>query len=159
MEPTKRVLLNGSEYVIGRLDTFQALEVVRLAAPVLPILFSGIFDGLLKLTQEKHRGEPDRPGADLDEVVTLLSVSEPLLKAVAAMPQDDFKRIVSTCLSCVEKKSGERSYRSVIANGVPFSDLGAADALMLTLHVLTREVRPFGAALFASASGKSSEVK
>ena len=47
----------------------------------------------------------------------------------------------------MEKKRGG-VYGPVIAEGVPMDDVPAADALILTLQVLIREIRPIGAALF-----------
>ena len=141
LEP-RHITLNGTEYCIGRLDMFQALDVVRLAGPSLPVLFSSVIAGVMKMLHEQGE-EPA-----LDQVAVALASAQPVLERVAAMPQADFRQLVSTCLSCVERRGTDKRFFSVLVNGVPQDDFPAADALVLTLHVLVREIRPIGAALF-----------
>lgn len=143
------VKVGDAEYRLGKLDLFSSLEVSRLAAPTLPILFSGVIEGFLHMWQEKS-GASESAGM-MDELVMVLSVSKPLLDQIAAMPKEQFDSIVSTCLSCVEKKRG-KLWSPVIKDGVPFDDLSAGDSLILTLRVLIREIRPIGAAFFGMAS-------
>lgn len=145
MDP-KHTNVNGSEYCIGRLDMFKALNAARIVSPVMPALFSGVLENFVQQWRvsrdEKGGGE-----AWVAELAVLLSVSQPVLDRIAQMPAADFGALVSDCLSCVEKKRGG-VYGPVIAEGVPMDDVPAADALILTLQVLIREIRPIGAALF-----------
>ena len=148
LEP-KHVTLNGTEYIIGRLDLFQALEAARLAGPSLPVLFAGVIEGVVRMCSE----DKDMPPSD--QIAAALAVSKPLLDSVASIPQKDFKTLVSTCLSCVERKSAAGGFAPVLVDGVPYSDFPAADALVLVIHVLVREIRPIGAALFSLGSAKA----
>lgn len=149
MEPSKIVKVGGAEYSIGRLDMFQALNAARLASPALPVLFSGVIEGFLKMWQE--RGADEKTEDFASELVMALTVAQPLFDRVAAMPKKDFDELVSTCLSCCRKRRG-KEFSPVMHDGVPFDDLAPGDALVLTLQVLVREIRPIGAALFGMAS-------
>jgi hypothetical protein len=148
MEP-KHVTINGSEYVIGRLDCFQALNVSRLASPVIPFLFSGVVKAFLELWKQQAGKESNEDFAG--QLAIALSCAQPLFDRLAKMPKEDFNEILSICLSCVEKKRG-KTYGAVINEGVPFDDVGSADVLRLALEVVVREIRPIGAALFGMAS-------
>lgn len=148
LEP-EHTVVGGVEYCIGRLDLFQALDAARLAGPSLPALFSGVIEGIVRMcAEDKNMPAPE-------QIATALAASQPLLERIAAMPQKDFKTLVSTCLSCVERKTPAGKFAPVLVEGIPYSDFPAADALVLTLHVLVREIRPIGAALFALGSEKA----
>lgn len=149
MEP-KHVTINGAEFVIGRLDLFQALNVARLVAPAIPALFGGVLEGLMKAAQKEEKDQADAYG---DLAMTLLA-AQPLFNVIAAMRKEDFEAIISTCLSCVEKKRGN-GYGPVIAEGVPMDDINVFDAIALSVHVIIREIRPFMNALDASSATKS----
>jgi hypothetical protein len=142
MEP-KHVTLNGSEYSIGRLNLFQALDVCRLVSPMLPALFGGVLDGLVKISETAKEGEEQDTAA---QIALALTVSQPLFAKIAEMPKDDFQTVISTCLSCVEKKRG-KGWGKVIADGVPMDDVSVFDAIALSVHVIVRELRPFMNAL------------
>nr|DAG77437.1 MAG TPA: tail assembly chaperone protein [Caudoviricetes sp.] len=148
MDP-KHVTINGSEYVIGRLDCFQALNVARLASPVIPYLFSGVIKAFLELWKEKGEQTPNEDFGG--QLAMALSCAQPLFDRLAQMPKKDFNEILAICLSCVEKKRG-KTFGPVVNEGVPYDDVGSADVLRLALEVVVREIRPIGAALFGMAS-------
>lgn len=143
---TKHVTINGAEYSIGRLDLFQALDVCRLVSPMLPALFGGVLDGLVKISDKAKDGDDSDVAA---QIAIALTVSQPLFAKVAAMPKDDFQSVISTCLSCVEKKRG-KGWGKVIADGTPMDDIGVFDAIALSVHVIVRELKPFMTALSPS---------
>ena len=152
IEQSKRVNVGGSEYVLNRLDCFQALNAARLAAPALPVLFSGVIEGFLRVWMD----EKGRASSDEDftrELSMMLAVAQPLFDRVADMKKEDFDSLLSLCLGCVEKRRGN-SFSPVIQGGVVMDDVPAGDALVLALQVIIREIRPIGAALFSSATAR-----
>ena len=151
IEQSKRVTVGGSEYVLNRLDCFQALNVARLAAPALPVLFSGVIEGFLKVWREGKGGNSDEDFTR--ELSMMLAVAQPLFDRVAEMKKDDFDALMATCLGCVEKQRG-KGFSPVIQGGVVMDDVPAGDALVLALQVIVREIRPIGAALFTTATAR-----
>lgn len=157
LEP-KTISVGEHTYLLGRLDMFKALEVSRLAAPLLPVLFHEV---LSRLALEALRGkESTTPDERIEEVGRLIQISEPILKAVAALPEKDFTKIVRTCLSCAERKlDSDRGWARVInADGVlMYADMSQHDIWSIVLHVMARELRPTIAALglFAGAAAQA----
>ncbi|HIU85202.1 MAG TPA: hypothetical protein IAC66_07555 [Candidatus Aphodousia gallistercoris] len=146
-----KITLDGEEYVIGSLTIFDSLNLSRLTAPVLPILFNKVFANAIKaLFASKKLKE-----ASLEDVITeinaVVGLSEPLFVRIAQLPEEDYKRVINICLSCVERKQGEHWFK-VWENGVPrFDDMDTATIFNLVIRVIVRELHPFIAALLKSA--------
>ena len=147
----EHITLDGCEYVLGRLDMFQSLNLTRLVSPLLPVLFSDVFGNAIKtLFASKELKE-----ASLEDVIAeinlIVSISEPVLVRFAQLPEADYKKIIDTCLGCIERKQGDHWFR-VWENGVPrFDDMETATVLNLVFRVIVRELRPFIAAYAKSA--------
>lgn len=146
LEP-KKVTLNKVEYVIGRLDLFQSLNVSRLVSPILPIIFhetlSKIADAIIASRSETEAEIEDK----LKEIANLLLICQPVLKEISQMKREDFETVIQTCLGCVERKV-DKSFTKVCSDGVIlFDDIDQGSALVLVFHVLARELRPTIAAL------------
>lgn len=146
LEPTK-ISVGGHTYILGRLDMFEALDVCRRAAPVLPILFHEVLSKValevLKSKDEATSTAEDR----IDELGKLIYLSAPALQAIAAMPRDDYLTIIRVCLSCVERRVGKTWAKVVVDGSLMFQDIEQADVLQLVIRVLGRELRPTIAAL------------
>lgn len=156
MEPTK-FTVGGHEYLIGRLDLFQSLNLSRLTGPILPVIFHEVLSKValevLNSKDEKEATTDDR----IEAVGKLIYLSAPALQAIAKMPEKDFKTVISTCLSCAERHNG-KTWTRVLVEGQPaFADITQQEALTIVFHVLARELRPTIAALglFGSAAADS----
>lgn len=147
LEPTK-IKVGPHTYMLGRLDMFEALDVCRRAAPILPILFHEV----LKSKDEGEASAEDR----IDELGRLISMSQPALKAIAAMPRDDYMTIIRVCLSCAERKVGKTWAKVVVDGNLMFTDIEQADVLQIVIRVLGRELRPTIAALLGLGGAAAS---
>lgn len=152
VQQPERVTLDGNEYVIGRLTLFQSLNLTRLVSPLLPVLFSDVFSNALKtLLVSKEMGE-----ASLEDVIReinlIVGISEPVLIRFAQLPESDYRKIIDTCLGCVERKQDDHWFY-VWENGVArFDDMETATIFNLVFRVIVRELRPFIAAYTKSAN-------
>ena len=153
LEP-KIITVGEHQYTLGRLDMFQALNVSRLAAPLLPILFHEVFS---RVAMELLKGDEKTDEERVEAIGRLVQMSEPLLRAIATMPEKNFETIVRTCLSCAERKVG-RSWARVMLDGqLAFQDITQHEVLSIVIHVLCRELRPTIAALGLCAGAAVSE--
>lgn len=150
LEP-KKVSCGGFEYLIGRLDLFESMNLSRIAAPILPILFHEVLSKVaLEVMNSKDEKEAT-PEDRIEEIGRLIYLSTPILQAIAKMPREDFDTVIHTALSCVERKVG-KTWQKVMRDGVlAFDDIDQQTAFTLVIHVLTRELRPTIAALGFSA--------
>lgn len=146
LEP-KRVTLDGSEYLVNRLDLFEAMNLSRVCAPILPVLFHEVLSRVaLAVLKSKPEGEAT-PEDRIAEIGALIQLSTPILKAIAAMPREDFDGVIKTALGCVERQVGKK-WQKVMKDGVlVFDDIDQQMAFTLVIHVLARELRPTIAAL------------
>lgn len=146
LEP-KKVELDGSTYLINRLDLFEAMNLSRICAPILPILFHEVLSRVaLAVLKSKPEGEAT-PEDRVTEIGALIQLSTPILKAIAAMPREDFDAVIKTALGCIERRVG-KSWQKVMKDGVlAFDDIDQQMAFTLVIHVLARELRPTIAAL------------
>lgn len=143
MNEPVHITVSGREYVLGRLNLFDALEVSRLIAPIAPILLSEVIGKLAAELQDENA----KPEERLLTIATLLSASQPVLKIISEMPRADFQSIITMCLSVVEKKTAS-GYARLMQNGqLMFDDLDTMSAIALTIHVIARELNPIIASL------------
>lgn len=143
MNEPVHITVSGREYVLGRLNLFDALEVSRLIAPIAPILLSEVIGKLASELQDENA----KPEERLLTIATLLSASQPVLKIISEMPRADFQSIITMCLSVVEKKTAA-GYARLMQNGqLMFDDLDTMSAIALTIHVIARELNPIFASL------------
>lgn len=146
LEP-KNLTLNGLEFSIGRLDLFDALNVSRIVAPILPVLLSETLGALVQ-AMDKSKSVDDASEADrISELARLIVLCEPVFKSIASMPRADFESVVKTCLSACEIRVG-KSWSRVVQNGqMMFDNIDQTTALILCVQVIWRELNPIVAAL------------
>ena len=139
----KRISLNGQEYLIGRLDLFQALNLSRLCSPILPILFSHVFANVARQIAQSKDSDKASIDEKLDEIASLIAVCEPVFDRLAAMPEADFKTIVFTGLSAVSRSQDGKTWAPMVNdNALMFDDIELASLIQIIAHVLVRELRP-----------------
>lgn len=158
LEPTK-CTVGGREYMLGRLDMFEALDVARRAAPILPIIFHEVLSKvMLEVLQSKD--DASATAADrVEEMGKLIYMSAPALQAIAAMPKDDYLTIIKTCLSCAERRVDKTWAKVMIDGNLMFQDLTQAEVMELVIRVLCRELRPTIDALLGVAGAAQSASK
>ena len=143
MNEPVHITVSGREYVLGRLNLFDALEVSRLIAPIAPILLSEVIGKLAAELQDENA----KPEERLLTIATLLSASQPVLKIISEMPRADCQSSIPMCLSVVEKNTAS-GYARLMQNGqLMFDDLDTMSAIALTIHVIARELNPIIASL------------
>lgn len=157
LEP-KKVKVGGIEYMIGRLDLFEAMNLSRICAPILPVLFHEVLSRVALAVLQSKKEEEATPEERIEEIGMLIHMSTPILQAIAKMPRDDFETVIRTGLSCIERRVG-KSWQKVMQNGeLIFDDIDQQTAFTLVVHVLARELRPTIAALGFSA-GAAAQAK
>lgn len=146
LEP-KKVTVGGIEYMVGRLDLFEAMNLSRICAPILPVLFHEVLSRVALAVLQSKDEEAATPEERIAEIGTLIQLSTPILKAIAAMPREDFDAVIKTSLGCIERRVG-KTWQKVMKDGVlAFDDIDQQMAFTLVVHVLARELRPTIAAL------------
>ena len=113
--------LGEHRYRIGRLDAFTQLFIVRRLLP-----------GLGKLTD--YAG--DGPGQSLALAA----------EAFASLRDEDMRYIVDTCLEAVERRQPGGGWAPLRSRGALMYDMGLADMLRLSYHVMAENLRDFFAA-------------
>lgn len=150
LEP-QNLVLGENEYIIGRLDMFQSLNLTRLAAPFLPVLFNDVFKNVIKSLFESKKLKEAKIDDVLNEISVAITVCEPVLIRFAQLPQDDFNTIIKTCLSCVERKQDKHWFKVMESGVLRFTDIDQYEVLNLCFRVIVRELRPIIAAYVQSA--------
>ena len=158
LEP-KKVKVGEHEYMIGRLDLFEASNLSRLCAPILPVLFHEVLSRVALEVLKSKDSETATPEERITEIGQLISICEPVLKAIADMKRADFETVLRTALSCVERKQG-KTWAKVMPDGVlAFDDIDVQTCFTLVIHVLSRELRPTIAALGLFAGAAAAKKK
>ena len=136
---TPTLTLNGIEYSVSKMNALDSLMLSRLVAPVLPAIFHDVIGGLVKAIRSK-------PGTDADkmnEVSLLLSTCEPVLQAIADMPDERWTKIITLCLGTVQRNTG-KTWASIMPQGkLLFDDIDAADVLRLVVLVIQVNLKSF----------------
>ena len=157
LEP-KKVTVGGIEYMIGRLDLFEAMNLSRICAPILPVLFHEVLSRVALAVLQSKDEEAATPEERIAEIGTQIQLSPPLHQAIAKLPREAFATVIRTGLSCIERRVG-KSWQKVMQNGeLIFDDIDQQTAFTLVVHVLARELRPTIAALGFSA-GAAAQAK
>ena len=157
LEP-KKVKVGGIEYMIGRLDLFEAMNLSRICAPILPVLFHEVLSRVALAVLQSKKEDEATPEERIEEIGTLIQLSTPILQAIAKMPRADFDSVIKTGLSCIERRVG-KTWQKIMQNGeLIFDDIDQQTSFTLVVHVLARELRPTIAALGFSA-GAAAQAK
>lgn len=158
LEP-KKVKVGGVEYMIGRLDLFEAMNLSRICAPILPVLFHEVLSRVALAVLQSKKEDEATPEERIEEIGTLIQLSTPILQAIAKMPRADFDSVIKTGLSCIERRVG-KTWQKIMQNGeLIFDDIDQQTAFTLVVHVLARELRPTIAALGFSAGAAARAKK
>lgn len=145
----QKFTLHDHDYLIGRLDLFEAMKLQKKLGPLMPTLFNQI---LFEMWTAYGKSKPEKEATlsdKLTEFGTLLSICQPLLDRISQMPDDDFNFCVRTALSAVERHSDDgKMWTRVYQNGVlQFDDIDFMTTCILVASVVQRELRPFVDAL------------
>jgi len=125
-----RLTLEGSEYIIGKLDVFQQFHCAKRLAPLLAgaASISGMVDGEFKL----------------DSLF-------PLLDGIAKLPDDDLDYVLTTCLLAVRRIDHGQSVKVITGKAMQYQDMSGLTVLTLVKEVLMENMSGF----FPSAGPKS----
>lgn len=157
LEP-KKVKVGGVDYMIGRLDLFEAMNLSRICSPILPVLFHEVLSRVALAVLHSKKEDEATPEERIAEIGTLIQLSTPILQAIAKMPRDDFETVIRTGLSCIERRVGKAWQKIMQGGELIFDDIDQQTAFTLVVHVLARELRPTIAALGFSA-GAAAQAK
>lgn len=143
----KNISYANNEYCVGTIPALEALELFRLSAPILPVLFHEVLSEvaieLLKETQDQSVEKL------IESVGTMAFICKPILDEVANMPKDRWDRMTALCLTHTERKH-MGSYQKVMRDGfLAFDDIDAVGLILLVITSLIENLKPFISALGA----------
>lgn len=141
----QKFTLQGHEYLVGRLDLFEAMKLQKRLGPLVPTAFNNVLYGMWTAYGKSMPESKATLSDKLTEFGTLLAVCQPLLDRIAAMPDDDFDYCVRTALSVVERRSEDgKTWTRVYSGGtLAFDDIDFTTTCILVSAVVQRELRPF----------------
>ena len=140
--------IGGHDYSIGRLNALDQLHVSRKIAPIIP--------NIMPILTEVAKGDLEKviasietdENAELAGLEPLAKALEPLMEAIAKIPEEDVNYVIYKCLSVV-KRNG-----SVVCRGesIMFDDLDMNHLLPLTVAVIRTNLGNFIQGLLTKAS-------
>ena len=140
--------IGGHDYTIGRLNALDQLHVSRKIAPIIP--------NIMPILTEVAKGDLEKviasietdENAELAGLEPLAKALEPLMEAIAKIPEEDVNYVIHKCLSVV-KRNG-----SVVCRGesIMFDDLDMNHLLPLTVAVIRTNLGNFIQGLLTKAS-------
>ena len=140
--------IGGHDYTIGRLNALDQLHVSRKIAPIVP--------NIMPILTEVAKGDLEKviasietdENAELAGLEPLAKALEPLMEAIAKIPEEDVNYVIYKCLSVV-KRNG-----SVVCRGesIMFDDLDMNHLLPLTVAVIRTNLGNFIQGLLTKAS-------
>ena len=140
--------IGGHDYTIGRLNALDQLHVSRKIAPIIP--------NIMPILTEVAKGDLEKviasietdENAELAGLEPLAKALEPLMEAIAKIPEEDVNYVIYKCLSVV-KRNG-----SVVCRGesIMFDDLDMNHLLPLTVAVIRTNLGNFIQGLLTKAS-------
>ena len=141
----QKFTLQGHEYLVGRLDLFEAMKLQKRLGPLMPTAFNNVLYGMWTAYGKSMPESKATLSDKLTEFGTLLAVCQTLLDRIAAMPDDDFDYCVRTALSVVERRSEDgKTWTRVYSGGtMVFDDIDFTTTCILVSAVVQRELRPF----------------
>lgn len=140
--------IGGHDYAIGRLNALDQLHVSRKIAPIVPNIMpilTEVAKGDLEKVIESIEADEN---AELDGLEPLAKALEPLMEAIAKIPEEDVNYVIYKCLSVV-KRNG-----AVVCRGesIMFDDLDMNHLLPLTVAVIRTNLGNFIQGLLTKAS-------
>ncbi|MGB5119805.1 MAG: hypothetical protein WBO13_02280 [Vibrio fluvialis] len=140
--------IGGHDYAIGRLNALDQLHVSRKIAPIVPNIMpilTEVAKGDLEKVIESIEADEN---AELDGLEPLAKALEPLMEAIAKIPEEDVNYVIYKCLSVV-KRNG-----AVVCRGesIMFDDLDMNHLLPLTVAVIRTNLGNFIQGLLMKAS-------
>jgi hypothetical protein len=147
------ITIGSNEYRIGRLDLFDAMHVTKAVMPFMSVVLSDCAKKVMTLFAQSKDETEASVAEKLLEYAELAKSLDPVLYRLQLMDDELFDKIVKTCLSCVERRTG-RTWGQLVVNGqLMFADLDQQAAWLLVAHVIGREVLPTLSELPKSAGG------
>jgi hypothetical protein len=122
----REVEVNKHTYVIGTLDAFQQLKIVKRLAPSIASIRASV------------SAIPDDSKESVLEVL-----AEPIAKALASLSDEDSELIVRLCLGVCSRKTPSGLMPVQRANTIMFSDLDLFSMLGLAYNVIEDNLGSF----------------
>lgn len=128
--PTK-IEVNGTTYIIGRLDAFKQLHVARKIAPIITTLGATA----LKMSSPTAASEGDMG----------MALMAPAMEVVSRMEEVDVNYVVQTCLGVVMRLSGDDQRPAKVMQGsnLMFQDIDLTLMIRLTVEVVRENLSAF----------------
>lgn len=137
-----QVDVGSHTYDIGRLSTFQQLDVARLYGPVLAqvgLILQAVQD-TAKTAARENKPVPPLPPVDRGSLIKAMVMFS------RQVPKDDNDYVVNTCLGVVKRKQdhamGWAPVMEPVSNRLMFDDIGLNDMMDLLLHVFQQHRLP-----------------
>ena len=132
------VMFQDKEYLIGTINAFTQLHLVKRLAPVM---------GALKTLSDAY--DEDNPDAIL----------EPLGRAVGVLPDDDLDYIVNACLDAVQMRQAGGAWARMRTGGALMFEPDLLTLLFLTFQVVKANLSTFFSGLASLSSGAGTTVQ
>ncbi|KAA2237670.1 phage tail assembly chaperone [Salinarimonas soli] len=146
--------VGGHVYRAGRLDAMRAFHVTRRLTPIMSALAEMVPAARTAAPAEGEAAEGEAPG---DAHAALIRMLEPVLGAVARLPDADVDYVLAASLGVCSRKVGEL-WAPVWPAGAPrpmYDDITMPEMIQIAFHVLKGAIGPFlaggGLTSFASA--------
>jgi hypothetical protein len=126
--------VGGVEYVSGKLDAFQQLNIGRKLTPFIPAI------GMAALA---FRGEVE--GKSREDMISEVAGLEPVTKAMASMSNEDVDYICKTCLAVVQRKDPQHQRMWPVQRDgeLMFNDIDALTMLQIVFEVVRENLGRF----------------
>jgi hypothetical protein len=148
---TRRTIA-GREYDISPLSAMKQFHVVRKLAGVASAIGESLGTVLREGGLEKMRTMA------MSDPANSIRVIEPIMKAVAAMSEEDAEYVIYTCLGVVQRREGESWARVTDGSrGIMFEDMSMPVMLQIVWAVLEANVQGFFDELRIASSGAESK--
>lgn len=117
-------LVGDNEYRAGKINCFKQFHIARRLAPLI---------GSLAHVDVKNV-------MDSKDVASM----EPLLEAIAAMPDSDVNYIMDACLKATQRKDGNSWHGVLAPNGqMMFEDIGMGELMMICANTIKANLAGF----------------
>ena len=133
--------LNGHNYRIGKLNTFDQAKVFKRVSSMIPVIAS-VLVGLANTDDDKEISFND-----------IAIMAKPVIDVFSAMPDDDMEFILKTCLSAVMCQVG-KEWHPVMSNGqIMYDHIDIADMMVLAYLVCRDDIANFTRKIVTSLIG------
>lgn len=132
--------VGGHTYRAGKLDAFRQFHVSRRIAPIIPTLIP-IFLTVMRDKSVTSNGD------------ALAALLQPFADGLASMSDETSEYVIATCLSVVQRKTGEKTWANVWNMGASvsmFDDIDLGTIMQIVIKVVADSLGPFIQGLLTS---------